>query len=154
MTMQEITFLFDALSAISVIASLLYPGYQIYQNTRTMRRTVARDIVRDLNDFGRFFIEMPELVEIHLKGTAHPEMVDAQKRFRFQVLVMNAFIHLELAIGYHKDSMIDDRSNESYARSVAHLVRSPLVSDSGQGEGRIIYSEDLRNRIDRYAAMR
>jgi len=62
MSLTEYSFIFDVLSAISVVISILYLGYQIRQNTRAIRRTVARDIVRDLNELGGFFIEMPDLI--------------------------------------------------------------------------------------------
>ena len=61
MSKETFQFLFQLLSAFSVVVSLVYLAFQIRENTRAMRRAASRDIIRDLNELGRMFIEFPDL---------------------------------------------------------------------------------------------
>lgn len=68
MPLESLTLLFELAFAIGVIVSLVYLAVQIRQNTGAIRRAAAREIVRDLNDHGRFLIESPHLVQVHLRA--------------------------------------------------------------------------------------
>ncbi len=149
MSLSEYSFFFDAMSAIGVVVSILYLGYQIRQNTRAMRRNVARDIVRDLNELGRFFIEMPDLIQIYFKANDQSDSLSAEERFRFQILAMRVMSNFDLAISYHKDGLIDDPSVETYAQSVRQLYRSPIVKEWWRHEGHAMYSAELRDLVEK-----
>lgn len=149
MSLSEYSFLFDVVSAIGVVASILYLGYQIRQNTRAMRRTVSRDIVRDLNELGRFFIEIPDFILIYFKANDQPDELSAAERFRFQILVMRIMSNFDLALGYHKDGLIGDQSIETYFQSIQQLFGSSIVKDWWQHEGHALYSAELRDLVEK-----
>jgi len=148
-SLQEYSFIFDVVSAVGVVASVLYLGYQIRQNTRAMRRTVARDIVRDLNEMGRFFIEMPDLITIYFKANDQPDELSPADQFRFQILVMRVMSNFDLAIGCHKDGLIGDQSVETYAQSVRQLFKSGVVKAWWRREGHALYSAELRDLVEK-----
>jgi hypothetical protein len=149
MSLEEYSFLFDVLSAISVVISLVYLGYQIRQNTRAMRRTVAREITRDLNELGRYFIEMPDLIDVYFKANDQPKELNAAEQFRFQILVMTVISNFDLAIGYHKDGLIGEASIDTYAQSIHQLFRSPIVEEWWHKEGHVMYSAELCKFVEK-----
>lgn len=85
--MEAFAFVAQLISTISVIVSLVYLAFKIPQNTRAMRRPAARDIVRDLNELGRYFIEMPDVDELYLRALEQPQELTVAERFRFQRLI-------------------------------------------------------------------
>jgi hypothetical protein len=152
MTLSELSFIFDLISAVGVITSVLYLGYQIRQNTKAIKRSVSRDIVHDLNDFGRFFIEMPDIVDIFLTSNDKPETLTAGEQFRLQILMTNLFSNFDLALDYHKDGLLDEASINTYAQNLAQLITNPVINDWWQKNSEGLYSEDLRNLVVTHSA--
>jgi len=81
-TLQDIG---QAVAIIGVIVSLVYLAYEIRQNTRTMRRTASMEIVRSLNDLGRYFLEYPELAQLYLNMNEQPQQLSELDHFRYQL---------------------------------------------------------------------
>jgi hypothetical protein len=149
MTLSDLSFIFDIISAVGVISSVLYLGYQIHQNTKAIRRSVSRDIVHDLNEFGRFFIEMPDIVEIFLASNEKPESLTAGEQLRLQVLMTNLFSNFDLALDYHRDGLLDEASITTYAQNLAQLMNNPVVKEWWQSNGKDLYSEELHNLVNK-----
>jgi hypothetical protein len=147
MSLGDLSFIFDVISAVGVITSVLYLGYQISQNTKAIKRSVSRDIVQDLNEFGRFFIEMPDIIEIFLTSNDRPESLTPGEQFRLQILMTNLFSNFDLALDYHKDGLIEEASINMYAQNLAQLISNPVIKDWWQTNGENLYSEELRNLV-------
>ena len=98
MSTQYFLFLFEAISAISVVVSLIYLAFQIRGNTRAMRREATRDIIRDLNEQNRMFITVPDLSVLYLKTIEQPQELTAVERLRFQSVVTYSLASFEMAL--------------------------------------------------------
>ena len=147
MSLNDLSFIFDLISAVGVITSVIYLGYQIRQNTRAIKRSISREIVYDLNEFGRFFIEMPDIIEIFLASNEKPETLTPSEQFRLQILMTNLFSNFDLALDYHKDGLMDEASINTYAQNLAQLISNPVIREWWQENGERLYSEDLRNLV-------
>ena len=147
MSLNDLSFIFDLISAVGVITSVIYLGYQIRQNTRAIKRSISREIVHDLNEFGRFFIEMPDIIEIYLASNEKPETLTPSEQFRLQILMTNLFSNFDLALDYHKDGLMDEVSINTYAQNLAQLISNPVIREWWQDNGERLYSEDLRNLV-------
>ena len=147
MSLNDLSFIFDLISAVGVITSVIYLGYQIRQNTRAIKRSISRELVYDLNEFGRFFIEMPDIIEIFLASNEKPETLTPSEQFRLQILMTNLFSNFDLALDYHKDGLFDEASINAYAQNLAQLISNPVIREWWQENGERLYSEDLRNLV-------
>lgn len=147
MSYETFSFLFQLLSAISVIVSFIYLAFQIRQNTRAMRRAAGRDIVRDLNELGRYFIEFPDLNELYLRALEKPQELTAGERFRFERLITHVFSSFEMALEYHRDGLLSDESIDQYAQAILPLFDNPAVKEWWEKEGQFSFSQRFRGLV-------
>lgn len=145
MTTQGLSNFYDALSATGVIISFVYLAYQIRQNTRAMRRSAAREIVRDLNSLSQYLIQQPDLARLYLKTIEQPQELSSEERFRFQLLLSHAFSNFDLALEYHTDGLISSDSIEIYVQGIFRLFENSVVKEWWEVEGRPMFSQKMRN---------
>ena len=142
--MEAFGFVVQLLSAISIVASLVYLAVQIRENIRSMRRAATLDITRGLNDLGRYFLEKPDLAELYLKALGQPQELTAAERFRFERLMTHTFSSLQMAHEYHEDGLLGDETFEAYRQGVLQLLDSPAVMEWWEREGHS-FSQSFRD---------
>lgn len=147
MSYEATSFLFQLLSAISVIVSFVYLAYQIRQNTRTLRRAASLDIVRDLNELGRYFIEFPDLNELYLRALKNPQELTIEERFHFQRLITYVCSGFEMALEYHSDGLLRDETIDKYARAILPLFENPAVKEWWEREGQFVFSQRFKDLV-------
>jgi hypothetical protein len=147
MSYETFSFLFQLLSAISVVVSFIYLAYQIRQNTRPMRRAAGREIARDLNELGRYFIELPDLNDLYLRALEKPQELTVGERFRFERLIPHVCSSFEVALEYHRDGLLGDESIDAYAQGILPLFESPAVKEWWEKEGQFTFSQRFKDSI-------
>lgn len=152
MEIQSLALVFDAVSAIGVVVSIAYLAYQIRQNTRALRRSASRDIVRDLNELSRLFVERPDLAKLYLKTNETPQEITVEERFRFETLLAFIFSNFNMALEYHRDGLLSDPSVEVYSQSILALFENKLVNEWWLAQGRVLYSRELQALVSDYLA--
>ena len=150
--METFGFIVQLLSAISIVVSLVYLAVQIRENTRSMRRAAARDVTRDLKDWGRFFIETPDLNELFLKALGQPQELTEVERFRFERLITHAISSFETALEYNKDGLLGDETIEKYGQGVQQLFDNPAVMEWWEKEGQLVFSQRFRDMVSERGA--
>ena len=144
--MEAFAFVVQLLSAISIVVSLVYLAVQIRENIRSMRRAAVREVTRDLNDFGRFFIEVPDLNELFLKALERPQELTVAERLRFERLLTHQFSNFQMALEYHKDGLLSDETIEIYGQSVLQLFDSPAIMECWEKESHL-FSQQFRELV-------
>jgi hypothetical protein len=145
--MEAFAFVAQLISTISVIVSLVCLAFKIRQNTRAMRRAAARDIVRDLNELGRYFIEMPDLDELYLRALEQPQELTVAERFRFQRLIAYISSSFQMPLEYQRDGLLSDEDYEAYAQSILQLFESSVVMEWWEKEGQFVFSQRFRDLV-------
>jgi hypothetical protein len=145
--MEPFAFTAELISTISVIVSLIYLAFSIRENTRSMRRAAGRDILRDLNDLGRYFIQMPDLAELYLKSYQKPGDLTPAERLRMESLFNYIFSSYQSALEYHKDKLIDDDAVDTYAQAIRPLFDQPVVSEWWEKQGQFTLGKDFRDTV-------
>ena len=135
-----------------MIVSLAYLAFQIRQNTQAMRRAASRDIVRDLNDLGRLFIETPDLIGLYFTANERPQELTVEERFRFESLVRYIFASFEVALEYHRHGLIMNVSIEAYAQGVLQLFEDSVVAEWWEKEGQFSFSQRFRDLVSQRRA--
>jgi len=149
--METFAFVAQLISTFSVIVSLVYLAFQIRENTRSVRRAAERDITRDLNDLGRYFIEMPDLAELYLKALAQPQELTAAERLRFERLLTHTVSSLQMAFEYHAAGQLGDETMQAYSQGVLQLLDNPAVMEWWEREGHV-FSQRFRKLVSRWRA--
>lgn len=147
MSTEFVLFLFEAISAISVVVSLIYLAFQIRGNTRALRREATRDITRDLNEQNRMLITVPDLSELYLKTFEHPQELSASERLRFQSVVTYSLASFEMALGYYKYGLLSNEHIEKYTKGILQLFENPIVMEWWEKEGQFIFSQTLHDML-------
>jgi len=147
MSTQPFLFVFEVISAISVVVSLIYLAFQIRGNTRAMRREATRDIIRDLNEQNRMLITVPDLGELYLKTLEQPQELTAGERLRFQSVITYSLANFEMALDYYRDGLLRDEHIEKYTEGMLQLFENPVVMEWWEKEGQFIFSQALQDLV-------
>ena len=92
MTIQELGSLGELIAAIATVATLVYLGLQIRQNTRALQHAGERATLEDANNWRANLIQHPEVAELYRKGLVDPSVLDATERLRFRMLLDALFV--------------------------------------------------------------
>ena len=85
MDWSAISGIAETVSAIGVIASLLYVGYQIRENTVATERSNARQTASDHARVILSFVENEEMADLRLRGLDDLERLSTVERYRFDL---------------------------------------------------------------------
>ena len=147
MSTEFFLFLFEVISAISVVVSLVYLAFQIRGNTRAMRREATRDIIRDLNEQNRMVITVPDLNELYLKTLEQPQELTAVERARFRSVITYSIASFEMALDYYKDGLLSNEHIEKYTKGILQLFENPVVMEWWEKEGQFTFSQTLGDLV-------
>jgi len=103
-------------------------------------------MTRDLNDLGRYFIEVPDLVELYLGALGQPQELTAAERFRFERLITYTFSSFQMTLECHKDGLLGDETIETYGQAVLQYFDSPAVMEWWEREGQF-FSQRFRDMV-------
>lgn len=93
MTLEEISSIGQLVAATATVASLIFVGLQIRQNTRATRAASHNSVSDSLNEINRMFAENADLTKIWLAGMADRQALTAEERWRFDSTA-RAYMHV------------------------------------------------------------
>jgi hypothetical protein len=93
MTLDEIHSIGQTVAAVATVASLVFVGLQIRQNTRATRAASHNSVSDSLNEINRMFAENADLTKIWLAGMADRQALTAEERWRFDSTA-RAYMHV------------------------------------------------------------
>jgi hypothetical protein len=93
MTFEEINAIGQTVAAVATVASLVFVGLQIRQNTRATRAASHNSVSDSLNEINRMFAENADLTKIWLAGMADRQALTAEERWRFDATA-RAYMHV------------------------------------------------------------
>ena len=109
MTLADISDLSQALGAITVVASLIFVGVQIRQNTAATRAASHHAVSDALNQINFSFAENAEVTRIFLAGMADRQALTNEERWRFDAFC-RAYMHVCETMHMQADLGAGDRS--------------------------------------------
>jgi hypothetical protein len=98
MDWEVVTSISEAIGAIAVVASLLFLGFQMRQNTRALNAATAREVMRDMSAHLRELSESPSMANIWFDGLTDPTSLSREDRRRFAVYATNMCRLLESVV--------------------------------------------------------
>ena len=93
MTLSDIYQISQTVSSVAVVASLLFVGLQIRQNTKATRAASHHAVSEALNRLNLLWAQDGEVTKIWLSGMGDREALSPQERWRFDSTV-RAYLHV------------------------------------------------------------
>jgi hypothetical protein len=93
MTLAEISQISQTLGSAAVVASLIFVGVQIRQNTNTARAASHHAVSEALNQVNLLWARNSEVTRIWLLGISNRSALTSEDRWRFDSMV-RAYLHV------------------------------------------------------------
>ncbi len=94
-TLNELGSLGEFIGAIAVVASLIYVGLQLRQNTVAVRLSTLHDVKDTIRETNLIVAEQSDLAEIVLEGLQDLDKLSGAPRARFYTWAHNLFLGYE-----------------------------------------------------------
>jgi hypothetical protein len=136
MSIQEWAALAEIISAVAVVASLIYLAVQIRQNThelsmslKSMELTAFERNVESGIRIRELFILNPEVLELYARGGESYADLDGSDKLRFDMVLRNVFSALQGAYVRQLTYGSDPTNYAGSERTLDQLVRSRGIRD-------------------------
>lgn len=136
MSIQEWAAIAEIISAIAVVASLVYLAVQIRQNTRglsmNLKSTELAAFERNVeagNRIREIFILHPDVSELYARGIKSYADLGGSEKLRFSMLLSNVFSALQGAYGRQLTYGNDPENFAGTERMLDSLIRCRGVQD-------------------------
>lgn len=97
----------EVISALALVLSLLYAGYQLRRSTTVTSSDAAAVLTERFRESNKLLIESPGLAKIVLAGRAGSADLSDADRLRYETFEREFFNTWEAAWLYHDDGILD-----------------------------------------------
>ena len=129
MTLEQWASLAEVTAAVAVVASLLYVGVQIRQNTRSAKLAAVLAVQDGIGRLEAFIIQDPEFARLLARGRAGDEL-SGDERLRLVIFYRHTLRTWQSAFYHHRSLALDDSIWVPLAKGMASI----LQNDSGLRE--------------------
>jgi len=129
MTLEEFNFITEIIASIAVIASLIYVGREVGQNTKATRASAAQAIVSAINEYVGIINTSDKLADILQQGANGLSALKGGDLIRFMAFHDQAFVAVQSQYLQWKDGTLDER-----LWLVQKQAALDLLSQAGQQE--------------------
>ena len=140
MTIQDLGSIGEFVSALAVIASLVYLAFQIRQNTRTVRATSSRSFAQMSQDFSAMLITDEKVARLYRLGLKDSSQFGEDQAVQFDALMITVFRDFQNTFQQYRKSQLDEDEWEVFARNILWTFRQPGVQQWWQSR-RVMFIE-------------
>lgn len=105
--LQTYASLAEVISAVAIIISLLYVGYEVRRTSTLSSREADVILFERAREANRILIESPGMAEIVVAAETAPERMPAPDRLRYLAYQHDFFDSWEIAWYYHADGILE-----------------------------------------------
>ena len=91
MTLEQSAYLAEIVGVFAIVASLVYLGFQVRQNTRTTRLETVQAISTEWNSWMDMIASSRDLAETYHRGTFDFQRLDATQKIQFTFAISRCF---------------------------------------------------------------
>lgn len=114
----------EVVSAIAIVVSLLYVGYEIRQSVVFSSRDIEELLYSRQQEDNRILIENGDIAQIVVTAQDNPDQLSPADRMRYLAFMHNFYDNWEIAFYSHSDGVLRDGAwdswNEYYLRQAKH----------------------------------
>ena len=120
----------ETLAAIGVMASMVFVGVEIQQNTRSMQVSAYQDLMQQISALNTLGIENPEFGVLLYENdifVRDPNTLTDRERAQFDAYLWLLLRHGDMAYYQYERGLLDDERLQSAIRPFTARLRYPLV---------------------------
>jgi hypothetical protein len=129
MTLSDLSNLGSFVSAIGVVASLIFVGMQLKQNTRAVRATASQAHIANWQGMLTPIIEHAEVAGIWRRGLSGMTNLTDDERVRFIIMVGGVFRYIEVARLQWLHGQLEQTHWIILSRTHTEIANQPGVRD-------------------------
>ena len=147
MTVQDLGSIGELLAAIATIATLVYLGVQVRQNTRALRSSTFQDIVGAMSSTTEAMSTHPELALLIVKASKGLSDLTPEERVRYNFILITTFRRLESVYVQRQLGSIEPQLAEGFERSALSIFTSAGAAEWWQS-AKPAFSTSFANHVD------
>ena len=105
--LQSYASIGEIISAVAIVVSLIYAGYEFRQSETLSSREVETLLFERFREMNQLEIQTPGLAEVLIAGVADPAALSPGDRRRFETFERGFYNNWEIAWYYHRDGILD-----------------------------------------------
>ena len=147
MDLSQLGNIGEFFGGLAVIASLIFVGAQIRQNTRALKLAHLRGVTDGVRESLSAGVGDPELAAIVIRAYNDLASLDPVERYRFDLFVFGWLGQFELACEAHHDGIYPSDTLAPHRTAVAAWMSTP-GGEAWWRERRAWFSEVGQNAVD------
>ena len=148
MALEQIYFIAEIIAAVTVVASLIYVGIQLRQNTLTIRVAAGQTHVDAYATLLGQLTDSSDLLEAWVKSARDFDVLNPVEQTHVRAFVGVMFRNFEGAYIQHEQGVLDDRFWTGMLRSMSDQYAHAAIRDFWSVR-RHWYSEEFAEWFDR-----
>jgi hypothetical protein len=128
-TLNELGSLGEFIGAIAVVASLIYVGIQLRQNTAAIKITTAQAFTDTWNGYISTLNLSPQLADIFYRGLTGTSQLKGGELIQFYAFLSQAFTTYQSFFLQRQKGVVDEGSWTSYVHAILDLMASKGVRE-------------------------
>lgn len=126
MNWEALVAVAEITGAVGVIASLVYVGIQVRQNTRWLRSSVIESAGLRSSEMARNVAIDPELSSLVRAAMSGAAGLNEEERWRFRLYLHSAIRNYEISYSHHRDGLLSTEHFAGLRENLRVWVGSPL----------------------------
>jgi hypothetical protein len=125
MTLEQFAYLGSIVSALGVIATVIYTAFQIRNNTLAVRASAFQEVVDSFSAISFDIAKDQDLTELFLRGGRDASVLNEVERMRYE-LMLSSFLRRAESLYFQTEiRTLRDKHWEGIRGSVAWVMSSP-----------------------------
>ncbi len=125
MNWEAIGAIAEVVGVVAVVASLVFVGFQVRQNTVQLRHDNIRDTIRGTLDTNWYYHRDDATFDVFRKGCNNFEQMSPKEQAHFHSIVVDLTFYFSLVLGMHQSKLIDSDTLEIAQKFVLAILSSP-----------------------------
>jgi len=129
MTLEEFNYIAEIVASVAVIASLIYVGLQVRQNTEATQVSTSQAFVSTHGEIVLQISREKEFTDIFYRGLSGLSNLDDSETVAFTAWAIHAFRAWESFYFQWQDGVLDDRLWPGWKTQFCDLFRNPGIRE-------------------------
>jgi len=115
----------EIIGAVAVIASLVFVGFQLRQNTRTMRLSSTNELLTQFEEIIKEIAASEEVASLLFRGVPDPESLEGIEHYRFTLLCQSSYFYMAKAHYQFRSGTLEPEMWDAIHSQMANFMNAP-----------------------------
>jgi len=115
----------EIVGAIAVVASLVFVGFQLRQNTRIMRLSSTNELLTQFEEIIKDIAASEELASLLFRGVPDPESLEGIDHYRFTLMCQSIYFYMAKAHYQFRSGALEPEMWDAIHSQMANFMNAP-----------------------------